>query len=180
MEDQATVTYLSLSMAAFAVLWFYVRRLTKVDEYRERLFTLRDELFDYMWGNDLPFDDPAYLKLREYLNQGIRLAETFTLPIFLTVVGGLILARRLPTSVPRPVPDDPHLQYFRRVENRSAEAVLILLGPGVRTLKLITKMEGIARRSRKQVHSMFRLVSLILDSYALREKHTSVGERFAR
>ena len=181
MEDQATATYLSLSLAALAVLWFYVRRLTKVDEFRETLFTLRDNLFDYMWENDLPFDDPTYLELREGLNRGIRMAEAFTLPTFLVGFGILILTRRLlPLPEALPVTDDRHQEHFRQIENRAAEATLVLLGPGVRTLKLIAKIEAITRRSRKQVYSIFRLVSMLLNSYAPRGGHTSVGERLAR
>ena len=181
MQDQATAMYLSLSLAALAVLWFYVRRMTKIDEFRETLFTLRDELFDYMWENDLSFDDPAYCELRESLNRGIRMAEILTLPIFLTGVGVLILARRLP-SLPEALPgiDDRQQQYFRQVENRAGEAALILLGPGVRTLKVIARMEVIARRSRKRIHWFFRLMSMFLNSQAPHDSYTSVGERLAR
>jgi hypothetical protein len=45
---------------------------TRLDCFREDLFTIRDELFDYMWKNQLPYDMPAYGYLRDTLNGMIR------------------------------------------------------------------------------------------------------------
>ena len=50
------------------------------DQYREALFTLRDELFDYMWQNNLPFDLPAYCLMRDRLNQEIKRIHITRLP----------------------------------------------------------------------------------------------------
>ena len=81
---------LSMGVAAILVIWLYMRRKTKVDEYRETLFTLRDELFDYMWQHNLPFDLPEYRRLREQLNQGIQVAAEVAPLSFL--VAGLAVA----------------------------------------------------------------------------------------
>lgn len=63
---------LSLGLIGFACGYMYTR--TRVDRYRESLFTRRDELFDYMWKNNLSFDLPAYRLMRTFLNGAIRVA----------------------------------------------------------------------------------------------------------
>lgn len=59
------------------MLWFaysYAYRRTRVRNFQEDLFTIRDELFDYMWKNELLYDLPAYRLMRDNLNGTIRFA----------------------------------------------------------------------------------------------------------
>src|SRR5437870_7065311 len=62
-----------------AIAWFvyaYVYKRTRQDAFRERLFGMRDELFDYMWKSGLSYDLPAYGRLRRALNGMIRTVDT--------------------------------------------------------------------------------------------------------
>ena len=57
------------------VLWFTyscVYKRVRNDIFRENLFAVRDELFDYMLARKLSFQDPAYGLLRSSLNGMIR------------------------------------------------------------------------------------------------------------
>ncbi|MDE0001711.1 MAG: hypothetical protein OXQ29_03335 [Rhodospirillaceae bacterium] len=69
------VFYLCLSAGLVVFTLDHMYRLTKADQHRESLFTLRDELFDYMWKNGHSFDLMAYRLLREHLNRAIRVAD---------------------------------------------------------------------------------------------------------
>jgi len=62
-----------LGLLFFGYSFMYVR--TRLDNFREHLFSLRDELFDYMWKNDIPYSMPAYGMLRNVLNGNIRFAR---------------------------------------------------------------------------------------------------------
>ena len=85
-QDQLAIAQLCLSLALIVFGVCYMHRRTRVDRYRERLFTLRDGLFDYMWKNDIPFDLPAYRLMRAFLNGAIRVASEVTPTMFLAVM----------------------------------------------------------------------------------------------
>jgi hypothetical protein len=66
----AASTCLSLLLLWFLFHWTY--REYRVDLFRQRIFNLRDELFDLAREGVLSFDDPAYGLLRTALNGFIR------------------------------------------------------------------------------------------------------------
>ena len=66
---------------AVGVAWFvysYLYKRVRLDAFREELFTIRDELFDYMGQRGLPYDTRAYGLLRSSLNGMIRAADDGT------------------------------------------------------------------------------------------------------
>lgn len=60
-----------------AWLWCVAWRSSQVDSLRQKLFALRDDLFDYAMRNpdQLRFSDPAYCNLRSTINTMIRFAH---------------------------------------------------------------------------------------------------------
>ena len=74
MTNPAAVTVLGsyLSILLLTVWFFWLYRDYRMDLLRQRLFTLRDELFDVARGEELPFEHPAYGLLRTTLNGFIR------------------------------------------------------------------------------------------------------------
>lgn len=69
---------------AFCIYWFFLfwvifYRQYRIDEFRQRVFALRDELFDYAADGAIEFENPAYVKLRRSMNGAIRFAESLTL-----------------------------------------------------------------------------------------------------
>ncbi|MGA2131199.1 MAG: hypothetical protein ABSH50_02705 [Bryobacteraceae bacterium] len=64
-----------------ALLWILVFRLAsdyRTDALRDKLFAVREKLFDYAVTGNISFDDPAYTKLRMLLNGLIRFAHRLT------------------------------------------------------------------------------------------------------
>lgn len=71
---------LFLSLAAIAGLWylvFWLYRDLRVDIFRQELFALRDEVFDYAAAGHISFEAPAYGLLRSAMNGFIRFGHRF-------------------------------------------------------------------------------------------------------
>lgn len=78
--DQSILTVHILFVLTF--LWliiFVLRRRYCEDKFRDELFTLRDELFDYAAGGNIEFDHHAYTLLRTRMNGMIRYAHRASL-----------------------------------------------------------------------------------------------------
>lgn len=73
------VSVLQLAVGLFTI-WFLFAcwREYKNDAFRQRLFALRDDLFDYAHSGKISFDDPAYRTLRNLTNVFIRFAHRLT------------------------------------------------------------------------------------------------------
>jgi len=80
MTDLNTTALHSLvSLAGLVVLIFWLYRDYCVDFYRQRMFELRDSLFDEARAGNIRFDDEAYLLLRRQLNRMIRFGHRISL-----------------------------------------------------------------------------------------------------
>lgn len=60
-------------------VFFYVLRVVRLDAYRQSLFALRDEFFDYAADGHITFESEAYQLLRLQMNSMIRFAHQLTL-----------------------------------------------------------------------------------------------------
>jgi cbb3-type cytochrome oxidase subunit 3 len=70
---QSLLTLIVLAIVVFA-LWPGQR----IDLFRQQVFALRDELFDFAADGKISFDNPAYVDLRELMNGFIRYAHNLT------------------------------------------------------------------------------------------------------
>jgi hypothetical protein len=70
---QSLLTLIVLSFVIFA-LWPGQR----IDLFRQQMFALRDDLFDFAADRNISFDDRAYVLLRELMNGFIRYAHNLT------------------------------------------------------------------------------------------------------
>lgn len=77
MEAAISVVHFVLGALAIFLLWHLGVRPYLLDRFREELFILRDDLFDYAADGNIDFDDPNYGAVREWLNGSIRLAHRF-------------------------------------------------------------------------------------------------------
>jgi hypothetical protein len=68
-----------LSLAGLWYLIFWRYRIFRIDAFRQKLFILRDELFDYADAGNIAFDHPAYGTLRRAINGYIRFGHRLTL-----------------------------------------------------------------------------------------------------
>lgn len=74
-EDHIRVIQFFFAVALLLAWYFLMYKKTRADRLREDLFTIRDELFDYMWRHEVSYDLAAYQQMRNLLNGGIRFAE---------------------------------------------------------------------------------------------------------
>ena len=83
-------------LCAAVLIWFFSEpwQTLWTAVSRQRLFELRDRLFDLAADGRISFSDPAYLEAREYLNYSIRRTHTNTFGQF--VVGVITLAENGP------------------------------------------------------------------------------------
>ena len=82
MTDTAITITISLLGIYVIVFWFY--RSYRVDTFRQSMFSLRDELFDFAADGHIEFDHLAYRQLRDLMNGYIRFGhEVSILPAIL-------------------------------------------------------------------------------------------------
>jgi hypothetical protein len=81
MEKELALTTLSslLSLVGFwyVVLWRY--RTFRIDLFRQRMFEVRDDLFDFAAEGNIGFNHPAYGMLRSTMNGFARFGHRLTL-----------------------------------------------------------------------------------------------------
>jgi hypothetical protein len=75
---------LNAMIAGFALLLFWIvfaflYRDYRVDAFRQQMFAVRDEMFDYAADGEIDFDDPAYVLVRTTMNGFIRFADRMNL-----------------------------------------------------------------------------------------------------
>ena len=89
----AIITASHLAIGLFALWFWYVIcwREHRVDTFRQRLFEVRDDLFDFAASGAIGFDDPAYIILRDLCNGMIRFGHrmNFTRIVAVAWFGGL-------------------------------------------------------------------------------------------
>jgi hypothetical protein len=74
--SMAIQTLLSLLVLAFVMFSLWPNQ--RADLFRQQMFALRDELFDFALEGKIEFDNPAYTQLRELMNGFIRYAHNLT------------------------------------------------------------------------------------------------------
>src|SRR6185437_11122254 len=78
MTEPAMITNVLTTLASLFVLWFLVFWMYadfELEWYRQKMFSIRDSLFDYARETGLPFEDPAYVLLRQTMNGFIRFGD---------------------------------------------------------------------------------------------------------
>ena len=66
------------SLTALIVFAYHFWPVMRLDEFRQSMFAVRDELFDFALSGKVSFDDPAYKLLRQSMNGFIRYAHQLT------------------------------------------------------------------------------------------------------
>lgn len=66
------------AILGLVLYWFVLRRDYETDLFRNRLFAIRNELFDFASSGQVGFDHSAYTDLRSSVNGLIRYAHRFT------------------------------------------------------------------------------------------------------
>jgi hypothetical protein len=74
----ANVLQFSVVVVCGLIVVFKVLPEVQVDSFRQRMFAVRDELFDYAADGHISFEHPAYVLLRRQMNGFIRYAHHLT------------------------------------------------------------------------------------------------------
>lgn len=81
-------------LLALVTAWFGIVRPAMSDLFRQRIFVLRDGLFDFMLdAPDVSPGDPAYRISRDWMNAMIRLSDRMDVPTLLLHIARLRSAR---------------------------------------------------------------------------------------
>jgi hypothetical protein len=88
-ETQAVhVLQLACTLGVASLFFFKIVPAYRVDTFRQRMFAIRDALFDYAADGYIAFDDPAYLALRRQMNGMIRYGHQLT--VFRALMSGFL------------------------------------------------------------------------------------------
>src|SRR6266702_2818235 len=66
--ELANILQISVVGILWSVLIFKILPMYRVDSFRQKMFCVRDELFDYAADGNIAFDNPAYISLRRQMN----------------------------------------------------------------------------------------------------------------
>jgi len=78
MNEIVSTAHLAIGLFSLWFLYFFGWREHRIDAYRQGVFAVRDELFDFAASGAIRFDDPAYTTLRDLSNGLIRYAHRLT------------------------------------------------------------------------------------------------------
>jgi hypothetical protein len=141
--DVTTLSTLVQSLLTLIVLTIVVFGLwpeQRTDLFRQQMFCLRDELFDFAADRKIDFNDPAYILLRQLMNGFIRYAHNLT--PFRTFMAFLRWkcfgqqqsgwAHSLNDAIAN-VSDQPTREALQKFHSRTASLVLsqLVLSPGL-------------------------------------------------
>jgi hypothetical protein len=76
--ELSTAIQVLLSLIVFVIVLFSLWPRQRVDLFRQQMFALRDELFDFALNENIDFNNPAYNHLRALMNGFIRYAHNLT------------------------------------------------------------------------------------------------------
>lgn len=91
-QVEAANAIIALISLVFVIFWyFWLYQDYRIDSVRQRLFAIRDDLFDYAASGKIDFNAPAYRQLREILNVRIRYAHK--LNAWMLIAFGIFLSK---------------------------------------------------------------------------------------
>lgn len=75
-----------ISLLILGGLWYFLVPDYRCDKFRQDMFDLRDEMFDFIANSEIGFENQAYIELRLLMNALIRFAHRLTLLQVLVLV----------------------------------------------------------------------------------------------
>lgn len=80
------VCHIGLNALILWLSWHFLWRKACQERFRQKLFELRDELFDYAHSGKISFKDPAYVLLRCNINGMIRFSHLISVTRIVTFI----------------------------------------------------------------------------------------------
>lgn len=77
-SEITNVVMLCITLAMWSIFLFNVVPEYRLDAFRQKMFSVRDDLFDFAAAGNIGFSDPAYILLRRQMNGFIRYGHQLT------------------------------------------------------------------------------------------------------
>ncbi|MBF6616658.1 MAG: hypothetical protein ITG07_08035 [Candidimonas sp.] len=122
-----------ISIVAITLLWRLGARKTYLDEARDDLFDLRDNLRTYFLSTEKGLHDPLYAKLRNLINGHLRHTERFSFVSYISLIALLRKSKEQIQEVQRKhdleffSADQKTYEMSQQIRHRSAEILLIYM-----------------------------------------------------
>src|SRR4051794_12215192 len=85
--DQAIgLFHVAINALVLWFVWHVCWRRACQERYRQKLFEVRDELFDYARSGAIDFKDPAYVAVRSYINSLMRFSHRISVTRLATFI----------------------------------------------------------------------------------------------
>jgi hypothetical protein len=88
--------HFGLAIPIVGLVFFKLLPRVRRESFQQKIFKVRNDLFERVWEKGLSFEDPAYRETRDMLNGAIRLADDFRVPTFLAIT---LMSRCAPRGV---------------------------------------------------------------------------------
>jgi len=135
-----------LSLIVLMLLIFWLWPQQRIDLFRQQMFAIRDELWDFAAAENLSFDDPAHALLRQLMNGFIRYAHNLTpYRILLSFLQWKYIGEPAGqwtsswNKAVKQLPNEDTQKALQQFHSRAMDLVLgqILLSPGMLTICLL-------------------------------------------
>lgn len=130
MNFDFSIAYTLVSIWIICFVWFKLVARLRRDNFRCNVRRIRDNLFDFMWKNNINFNTAAYKETRQFLNGLLRGADVLT-PTSLVAhalgavrYGGLAGEETAFTKAMKNVADD---KLRKALEQAQAQAVVQMM-----------------------------------------------------
>lgn len=121
-SDLAAILQSAICLGLLAIVLLKFWAEARLDAFRQEMFALRDELFDYAADGRIKFDDPAYRLLRQVMNGFIRYAHQLT---FFRVCVTVIEARIKSDKLSAPKWSESWEKALKRVPDGEVQSALL-------------------------------------------------------
>ncbi len=126
MIDIYVLPEVCISLGVIVVAWRYGFEPLRQDVFRCHIRQIRDDLFDFMWQNDLDFQEPAYQEARNSLNGLIHMSGALSpTSIIISVAMAIKRVRDGLISAPSRKSTNPRIQETIDLANQKAANQLL-------------------------------------------------------
>jgi hypothetical protein len=164
----AIILQTTIGLVVLCIVFVWLWPAVRLDAFRQNLFAVRDELFDYAASGRIPFQHPAYRLLRQSMNGFIRYAHRISV---FQIAMTLLMWKA--TQVVEPeygwtkkwenalasIEDDGVKEQLKEFHNRVAVMVaerIVLGSPLLIVFLIVCLVADLCQQGWKSVHQTFR------------------------
>lgn len=126
--------FLGVNLFLFVAIWKLMWKKTALDQSRDQIFDLRDEVRAYFMKREQGLSSPVYAAIRDLLNAHLRYTEELTFARYIATTVAMSsnpeIATKLRTELDKKLTsDDPELaEYISKVRQRAVVIMVNFMG----------------------------------------------------